>query len=388
MKGAGNFAVVAAIIVIVALALATVARGGHEMSVYPSFYPHDIRIETMPPERAARLLAESGIQAYVGREPQRARERSESIQAVESLGAIVLVRVNPDSPMAHDNASACTVAQAVVRDMAGRHSELIFHPYPVTPFHGDYLVHVDLADAAKKRLAGGPADASARALQNLKVRADDALAGGLVHPAWIARGSNWDAAVEAVSAADLLATSTTALNGWLGPPAAKMGWFHAARLLAPSADDRRMRDRIQADLQRLAAGVHQGAVEEINLERELVVSLTSTCHAAVAGYTLKRETVSTEYNRGIENIGFDAIAGLNSPMFIRTVKLKDFPWNGWLSLGIDTPPAAAWNPIGGFTDGFGRLMWSALSDPAVLPSPNDAGWLLNRISDVQSQPVR
>ena len=383
MKGAGIFAVV-----VVALVLATVARGGHEMSVYPSFYPHDIRIETMPPERAARLLAEGNIQAYVGREPQVARGQPDSMQPVQSLGAIVIVRVNPDSPLAHDNASACTVARAVVRDMAGRHSELIFHPYPVTPFHGDYLVHADLADAAKKRLAGSPADASTAAPRSLKVRADDALAGRLVRPAWIARGSNWDAAVEAVSAAGLLAASTTALNGWLAPPAAKMGWFHAARLLAGSADDPRMRERIQASLERLMAGVHLGTVGEINLERELVLSLTSTCHAAVAGYTVKREYVSTEYNRGIENIGFDSIAGLNSPMFIRTVKLKDFPWNGWLSLGIDTPPAAAWNPIGGFTDGFGQLMWSALSDPAVLPSPNDAGWLLNRIADVQSQPIR
>jgi hypothetical protein len=383
MKGAGFF-----LVVVVALALATVARGGHEMSVYPSFYPHDIRIETIAPERAARLLAESNIQAYVGREPQVAHVRSESMQTVESLGSIVIVRVNPDSAPAHDNASACTVVRAVVRDMAGRHSELVFHPYPVTPFHGDYLYHVDLADAAKRRLAGSPADASALAHRSLKVRADGALARSLVRPDWIARGSNWDAAVDVVSAADLLADSTTALNGWLGPPAAKMGWFHAAHLLAGSADDPQMRERVQAGLQRLAAGVSEGAVERINLERQLVLSLASTCHAAVAGYTVKREYVSTEYYHGIENVGFDSIAGLNSPMFIRTVKLKDFPWNGWLSLGIDTPPAAAWNPIGGFTDGFGRLLWSALSDPAVLPYPDDSGWLLNRISDVQSQPVR
>jgi hypothetical protein len=103
----------------------------------------------------------------------------------------------------------------------------------------------------------------------------------------------------------------------------------------------------------------------------------------VAGYTVKREYISAEYSAGIENIGFDSIAGLNSPLFIRTVKLKDFPWNGWLSLGIDTQPVAAWNPIAGFSDPFGRLMWSALGDPALLPSPNGAGWILNRISDVR-----
>jgi hypothetical protein len=103
----------------------------------------------------------------------------------------------------------------------------------------------------------------------------------------------------------------------------------------------------------------------------------------VAGYTVKREYISTEYSVGIENIGFDSLAGLNSALFIRTVKLKDFPWNGWLSLGIDTRPAAAWNPIAGFSDPFGRLMWHAIGDPALLPSPNGADWVLNRISDVR-----
>ena len=96
--------------------------------------------------------------------------------------------------------------------------------------------------------------------------------------------------------------------------------------------------------------------------------------------------MNTEYSAGVENIGFDSLSGLNSAIFLRTVKLKDFPWNGWLSLGIDATSGAAWNPIAGFTDDFGRLMWSAVGDPALLPSPNDAGWMLNRISDVQATP--
>jgi hypothetical protein len=108
----------------------------------------------------------------------------------------------------------------------------------------------------------------------------------------------------------------------------------------------------------------------------------------VVGYTVKREYISTEYSAGIENIGFDALEGLNSPIFLRTAKLKDFPWNGWLSLGTDSPSVAAWNPVAGFTDKFGRLMWAAVADSALIPSPNDAGWMLNRISDVQAAPSR
>ena len=67
---------------------------------------------------------------------------------------------------------------------------------------------------------------------------------------------------------------------------------------------------------------------------------------------------------------------------MRTVKLKDFPWNGWLTLGVPDAPSAAWNPLAGFTDDTGRLIWQALGDPALFPEPYDAGWSLNRIGEV------
>jgi hypothetical protein len=383
MKGLGAF-----LALLAALAVVEVARSGHEFPVYPSYYPHEIRIDAISPERAADLLLESKIQAYVGRELHFIRAPPDTIRAVESLGSFVVVRVNPESPLAKDNASACAIARTVARDFPGRGGNLILHPYPVTPYHGDYLYHVDLAEAAKTRLFGNSADAPALAIRSLKVHASGALAKSLVRPGWYTKDTDWDAAVEEVDAADLVGSSTLAMNGWLGPPAVRMGWFHAALLLARSVDDPRTQELVQADRRRLETGAFESSVERINLERELVARLATSCHSVVAGYTVKREYVSTEYNAGIENIGFDSIEGLHSPMFIRTAKLKDFPWNGWLSLGTDTRPAAAWNPIAGFADRFGRLMWSALGDPALLPSPNDAGWMLNRISDVQSNPAR
>ena len=157
---------------------------------------------------------------------------------------------------------------------------------------------------------------------------------------------------------------------------------YAERLLADAASEPARKQRIDSDLQRLKAGNFTTLVERINLERDLVTLLTSGCRKLVAGYTVKREYVNVEFSAGIENIGYDSLAGLHSPIFIRTVKLKDFPWNGWLALGIDANPAAAWNPIGGMTDPFGRLMGFAVGDPALLPSPYEAGWMLNRISDL------
>lgn len=56
VKLAGRLTVLAALLVTVG-----VARGGHELPVYPSYYPHEIAIETMPPVRGAELLRDAKI---------------------------------------------------------------------------------------------------------------------------------------------------------------------------------------------------------------------------------------------------------------------------------------------------------------------------------------
>ena len=369
-----------------ALVIAEVARGGHELPIYPSYYPHDILIETLAPELAAGLLRGNKIQAYVGPGLNLGGPLPESMRAVESLGSFVLVHVNPQSPLARDEASTCAVARAAIRELAGsKGGELVLHPYPVTPFHGDYLYHADLADAAKARLSDDVSHLP-QARRSPKLRARDELTSRFVRA--VAPTDDWDAEVETVSAYYLASASTFAIDGWLGPPWSRTGWFQAALLLADSIDDPAKRARIDADLQRLKAHASSSAVERINLERELVSLLVGGCRKTVAGYTVRREYISADYYAGIENIGYDALAGLASPIFIRTVKLKDFPWNGWLALGTAAQATAAWNPIAGFTDSYGRLMWFALGDPAVIPSPYDAGWMLNRIADVRSDPGR
>src|SRR5215813_7578980 len=366
----------AATILVFGAALVTVARGGHELPIYPSFYPHEIKIKSLAPEEAAQPLRDGKIQAYVGSSLSFAGAPPADLRAIESLGSFIIVRVNLDSARARDDASACAVVRTVMRALAAQRN-FIPHPYPVTPFHGDYLHHADLAAAAMARFSIGKAPVG-----DLKIAARGALAQS--HPDWSARDADWDAEVDEVDAAELVASAMFSMNGWLAPPWVRTGWFHAERLLADGANEPAARERIESDLKRLKAGAFAGLVERINLERDLVTLLTGNCRKIVAGYTVKREYVNVEFSAGIENIGYDSLTGLHSPIFIRTVKLKDFPWNGWLALGIDGKPAAAWNPIGGMVDPFGRLMGFAVGDPALLPSPYEAGWMLNRISDLPS----
>jgi hypothetical protein len=378
---AGTFAVkgcAATLVLLGAALVAGVARGGHEFPVYPSYYPHLITLETMTPEVAAESLRANRIQAYIGPTPELGPKLPESIAAVESLGSFVVVRVNPASPLARDAASSCTLAGTVIREIAAHGGSVTIHPYPVTPLHGDYLDYADLADTARARLLAASDPPSPR----IKVRAAGA-AQALVPRSWLAHAEAWDATIETVGAADLVEAAATWTNGWMGPPWLRKGWFQALQLLETALPQGPARARAEADRVRLEALNYASSVERINLERDLVSALTTGCRALVAGYTVKRQYVDTDYYAGIENLDYDFITGLASPMFIRTVKLKDFPWNGILTLGIDARPAAAWNPVAGFDDRFGRLLWSALGDPALMPAPGDTGWMLNRISDVR-----
>ena len=57
------------IVVIAASTAGGVARSGHELPVYPSYYPHEIEIAAATPARAAVLLHEGKMHAYVGAAP-------------------------------------------------------------------------------------------------------------------------------------------------------------------------------------------------------------------------------------------------------------------------------------------------------------------------------
>jgi hypothetical protein len=344
---------------LVAASLAGVmAWAGHELPIYPSYYPHEIDIRTVPPEQALDLIERSKIQAYVGAVPSPAALPA-SVGTVESLGSFVVVTVAPGSP-----GDPCAVTAGAINKLTGQGGDFVFYPYPVTPFHGDYLYHADLATAAKELWTS-----------RIKTTPQSQTRQGAV-------------AVTAIAAGVLQAHAMAVVNGWIGPPWLRQGWFQADLLLGDALVDPQAKTRSAADLARLTTGDYEDAAERINLERDLVGLLSGGCHKTVAGYTVRRNYFNDDYSAGIENVAYDAISGFASPMFPRTAKLKDFPWNGWLGLGTDARPTAAWNPVAGFTDDFGRLMWSALGDPAALRAPNDSGWTINRIADVTATPAR
>jgi len=350
------------------------ADAGHELPYYPSFYPQEIRIETLDPGRAATLLKTNALHAYIGAAPRLGGNVPDHLKFVESLGSYLIVTFNPASASISEPESRCTHARQILTTLSGEPEGFVFHPYPVTPYHADYLQHFDRVEASKGALVGRGSSSP-----DLKFRARGLLAEALVRPRWQVDEGDWVATLDEVPISDLVWASGFSLNGWLGPPWMKEGWFHAYQLLAPTLGDPVRRQAVDRIYGQLIRGEYESLTARLTLERQLISSLTRGCERVVVGYSVKREYYNDDFSEGIENIAFDSHLGFNSPVFVRTVKLKDFPWNGWLRLGINEKPTAAWNPIGGFTDAPGRLIWAAVGDPALVPVPYNAGWIPNRI---------
>ena len=364
----------ALILIVVCLLWASPSGAGHELPFSPSYYPQEIRIQTLPPAAAVPLLKSATLHAYVGADPFAGGRPPADLKSVESLGGYVVITFNPASPAAANRESRCAAARRIAKGVGQAPGLYVPHPYPVTPYDMDYLQHFDLAQAAKQVYASAPAGSGAPLL----VQAKGSLAERLVKAP--AKGGKWDAAIEEIEVEGLLASNSLNLDGWLGPPWLKEGWFHAHLLTAGAIADAAERQATEGLYRRLVSGVYEGPAARIDLERQLVTRLTVGCERVVLGYTVRREYFNAEFSQGVENIAWDSQTGFNSSVFVRTVKLKDFPWNGWLKLGIASRAAAAWNPIGGFSDPAGRLVWAAVGDPAFIPAPYSSEWLANRVT--------
>ncbi len=357
----------------------SLAEAGHESPYYPSFYPQELRIEPVDLASAATLLRDGSIHAYIGGDPFSGAKVPGGVSSAESLGSYLVITFSQGSTLVRNREKRCAAASTMLDTLAQGGAGFIYHPYPVTPFHSEYLQHFDLAEASKTEHRSRPAGDHDGAGQILKVRAKGPLAEKLVRSRWRVDEREWDATVEEVDLGDLISSRLVNLNGWLGPPWIKEGWFHAYLLLAGAVTDSQAERAIGSIYRRLVRGNYRSLEEKINLERSLVSLLIRGCERVPVGYTVRHEYYNSDYSDGVENVAYDSYTGFNSPIFIRTVKLKDFPWNGWLRIGVRARPVAAWNPIGGFTDTVGRLVWYAVGDPALFPAPYNGSWIPNRV---------
>ena len=355
---------------------------GHSVGHFPSYYPDEIRIDAVDPATAGKGLVDETLHAYVGAVPIFAGPVPGHVKSVRSLGSFLVLSFNTKSAPFASADNRCAAARGILAALSEEKAVgFVFHPYPVTPYHADYLYHVDRVEAAKNAIGRASAP-----MASVKVGAKGRLASTIVRARWGLVAEQGDVTLEEIAVDDLLAGAGVQFVGWSGPPWIKEGWFQAHRLLAPGLEAAPRR-AVEENYERLIRGETLGLEERADVERRLIAALTGSCERVVAGYALRQEFASEKYPAGIENVAYDSLSGLNTPIFLRTVKLTEYPWNGKLHLAVRDRPDAAWNPVAGFTDVMGRLIWSAVGDPAMIQFPSNESWIPNRVQADVTKPV-
>jgi hypothetical protein len=342
---------------------------GHSVGHFPSFYPDEIRIEALDPEAAAKRFREETLHAYVGAAPRFQGPPPAHVHSLKSLGSLLVLTAGRAGSRVE-----CAAMQNVMASLRdGTAAGFVFHPYPITPYHSDYLHHLDRVEAA-----AGAAKAPAGRAAPQGIGARGRAAEAIVKARWGDVAADAEIVLEEIAVDEIVAGAGTRFDGWSGPPWVKEGWYQAHRVLAAHIDSpaRRAADEIYEHLIR---GETVGLVERVNLERRLVAALGEDCRRVVVGFTEREEFLDDAYPAGIENVAYDSLGGMNSPIFFRTVKLKEYPWNGKLQLAVRDRSVSAWNPVAGFTDPVGRMIWSAVGDPAAIQFPFNASWMPNRV---------
>src|SRR4029450_1118518 len=108
----------------------------------------------MAPAAARAPLRAGTLHAYLGADPFAGGRLPPNVRAVESLGSLVTVTGNAASPAARSRDARCELLGRALRGLQPA-PPFVAHPYPVTPYHPDFLEHWDLAQARREEMGEG-----------------------------------------------------------------------------------------------------------------------------------------------------------------------------------------------------------------------------------------
>ena len=112
------------------------------------------------------------------------------------LGAYLVITFDGAVAQQWQPEQRCAVVQDMVSVLAAGATAFVFHPYPITPYHGDYLYHFDRIEMLKSQYLRRSAGLRESFPHPLTVRAHGALAAQLMRPPWQRMAQRWVSCAE------------------------------------------------------------------------------------------------------------------------------------------------------------------------------------------------
>ena len=429
-------------VLVIAMLVSTYVEGvmaGHENPFQQSYYPHEVRFFKIDnPDEVPRLIAETsdtpvvkGLHLYlapVSVDDVKEARRVGPAKSLKTLGSIYTVLLNPVDDGRNPFASK-KFRQAFARFLIDREAlatglgdaEPLY--IPITRYHPDYRFVIDIDQRirgqwkpneamVKQALAdylesvGGSVEGGRITIEGseavLAVAGieGDAIAGVIVKQlaekleklGFKVKTISMEASptrlrdleeyqgvnivVERLDLLDYIFERLRNVNGiYVGLDAYDDARLAAHIYLKPGGAD----DEASRAAQKLLSGDYSGWQERMNLIRTLILGGIDESVRTPVMLTYQHYLYNDDYDQGVENMARSPITGPFSDVFYRTVKLRLFPWNGWLLVGLDVERSSAYNPVLGFTDKWGRNLWMMLSDSASVFQPYNGSWEVNRV---------
>jgi len=415
---------VSVLILIFLMLIPNVALAGHENPLQFSFYPHEVRFFKVKPDTdIVKMITETtdtptvkGMHIYLGginHEDAQKLKNKGPIKLLNAIDRIYTIYVNTKQDETNPF-SLEDFRKAFLRNIVDRFelasnipsSEPLF--IPITEYHSEYRYLVDLdkmfreewryderlvnsvlgdylrisgakivngkiksrnGDDITIRIALPSGDETARRIANYVVEKLEKMGFNTTLLSYSGGQDEYHIAIRRYEYQDLTLNSLKNVNGiYIGLERYK-GIYLASYIYGS----------VVREYSRLFYGDALDEITYAKLLREFILKGVEDSAEQPVIMTYEYYLYNDDYDQGIENMARSPLTGPFSDVFYRTVKLKLFPWNGWLLVGLDEDRETAYNPVLGFNDKWGRNLWMMLSDPAVLLQPYNNSIEPNRV---------
>lgn len=412
--------IVFAILLLTPLMLVQVALAGHENPFQFSFYPHEIRFFKAKPDEVTNLIYETtdtpvvkGLHIYL--EPLSYEENkqitsSKNIKSLKAIDKIYTILINIPSERTNP-LSLYEFRRSILRYLVDREeiskniagSEPLF--IPITRFHAEYRYVVNIDNEIRSRwkysenllrqsinkyleVSGAVYQDGKITIRNKQVSLsiyspkNDEIAlaissyikekleniGFKIHTLDYKK-EEADILINIYDYQNLTFYNLRNINGiYVGFEQYK-GIFLASIIYHNIATQHDELFKASSLSEQEYASLLQNFIKEgIEKSNEQPILLTYSYYV-----------YNDDFDQGIENMVRSPLTGPLTDVFYRTVKLRLFPWNGWLLVGLNTDKQTYYNPILGFDDAWGKHLWMAMSDSAVVFQPYNTSVEPNRV---------